>query len=275
MNADEIAAGRARWQARYDAARKRDADFTTLSGDAVEPVYGPPEGAAYPGFERIGWPGEYPYTRGSVSDRLPRADLDDPAVRRLRQRPADQRALQDDPRRGRRRALRRVRHADADGARLRRPAGARRGRALRRRDRLRRRHGGALRRHRPGRRHHLDDHLRPGRAGLLHVPGRRRAAGRRPVQAGRHAADRHLQGVHRAEGVALRPRAAPAPDRRPDGVLRRARSRATSRCRSPATTSARPARPPRRSWRTPWPTASATSSWACPAGWTSTSSRPG
>ncbi|MDM4778118.1 hypothetical protein [Micromonospora sp. b486] len=43
MDADEIAAGRARWQARYDAARKRDADFTTLSGLPVEPVYGPPE----------------------------------------------------------------------------------------------------------------------------------------------------------------------------------------------------------------------------------------
>ena len=64
------------------------------------------------------------------------------------------------------------------------------------------------------------------------------------------------------------PGAAPAPDRRPDGVLRAGRSRGTSRCRSPATTSARPARPPRRSWRTRWPTASATSSWACPAGWT-------
>jgi methylmalonyl-CoA mutase N-terminal domain/subunit len=64
MDAQEIAAGRARWQARYDAARKRDADFTTLSGMPVEPVYGPPEGAAHPGFERIGWPGEYPYTRG-------------------------------------------------------------------------------------------------------------------------------------------------------------------------------------------------------------------
>ncbi|GGK19223.1 methylmalonyl-CoA mutase [Pilimelia terevasa] len=64
MNADEIAAGRARWQARYDAARKRDADFTTLSGMPVEPLYGPPEGAEVPGFARIGWPGEYPYTRG-------------------------------------------------------------------------------------------------------------------------------------------------------------------------------------------------------------------
>lgn len=57
MNADEIDAGRARWQARYDAARKRDADFTTLSGAPVEPVYGPPPGTDHPGFERIGWPG--------------------------------------------------------------------------------------------------------------------------------------------------------------------------------------------------------------------------
>ncbi|GAA3277715.1 methylmalonyl-CoA mutase [Dactylosporangium vinaceum] len=64
MDAHDIAAGRARWQRRYDDARKRDADFTTLSGSPVEPVYGPPEGVEVPGFERIGWPGEYPYTRG-------------------------------------------------------------------------------------------------------------------------------------------------------------------------------------------------------------------
>src|SRR3954465_15445309 len=64
MDAADIEAGRERWQRRYDAARKRDADFTTLSGNPVEPVYGPPDGAAYPGFEQIGWPGEYPYTRG-------------------------------------------------------------------------------------------------------------------------------------------------------------------------------------------------------------------
>jgi methylmalonyl-CoA mutase N-terminal domain/subunit len=47
-----------------DASRKRDADFTTLSGDPVEPVYGPRPGDRYDGFERIGWPGEYPFTRG-------------------------------------------------------------------------------------------------------------------------------------------------------------------------------------------------------------------
>ncbi|MQA27904.1 MAG: methylmalonyl-CoA mutase, partial [Micromonosporaceae bacterium] len=64
MDAEQIAEGQRRWQQRHDAARKRDADFTTLSGVEVEPVYGPPEGADHPGFERIGWPGEYPYTRG-------------------------------------------------------------------------------------------------------------------------------------------------------------------------------------------------------------------
>ncbi|MGH8794224.1 MAG: acyl-CoA mutase large subunit family protein [Stackebrandtia sp.] len=64
MNADQIADGRRRWQERYDAARKRDADFTTLSGLEVAPTYGPPEGAVDPRMERIGWPGEFPYTRG-------------------------------------------------------------------------------------------------------------------------------------------------------------------------------------------------------------------
>jgi methylmalonyl-CoA mutase N-terminal domain/subunit len=57
-------AGRQRWQRRYDAARIRDADFSTLSGLEVEPVYGPPDDGSVPGFERIGWPGEYPFTRG-------------------------------------------------------------------------------------------------------------------------------------------------------------------------------------------------------------------
>ena len=63
--------GRERWQQRYDKAiatgHIRDADFTTLSGTEVDPVYGPQDQAAedaYPGFDRIGWPGEFPFTRG-------------------------------------------------------------------------------------------------------------------------------------------------------------------------------------------------------------------
>jgi methylmalonyl-CoA mutase, N-terminal domain len=60
----DVSDGRARWQSRYDAARVRDADFTTLSGMEVDPVYGPDDESAYPDFDRIGWPGEFPYTRG-------------------------------------------------------------------------------------------------------------------------------------------------------------------------------------------------------------------
>src|SRR4051795_10225624 len=59
---------RQRWQERYDAAlaagKVRDADFTTLSGVEVDPVYGPADESAVPGFERIGYPGEFPFTRG-------------------------------------------------------------------------------------------------------------------------------------------------------------------------------------------------------------------
>ena len=72
----EQTSGAARWQARYDKAtargQVRDADFTTLSGMPVEPVYGPglhgiPEpqtDAERERMERIGWPGEFPFTRG-------------------------------------------------------------------------------------------------------------------------------------------------------------------------------------------------------------------
>jgi methylmalonyl-CoA mutase, N-terminal domain len=43
------------WQAASEAAPVRDADFTSLSGVRVEPVYGPDDGL---------FPGQYPYTRG-------------------------------------------------------------------------------------------------------------------------------------------------------------------------------------------------------------------
>jgi methylmalonyl-CoA mutase N-terminal domain/subunit len=62
MDAHDIASGRARWQQRYEAAAKADRDFSSLSGTEVEPLYGPT--GADERFERIGWPGEYPFTRG-------------------------------------------------------------------------------------------------------------------------------------------------------------------------------------------------------------------
>ena len=36
---------RDRWQRRFDQAATRDADYTTLSGLEVDPVYGPTDGA--------------------------------------------------------------------------------------------------------------------------------------------------------------------------------------------------------------------------------------
>ena len=47
-DAQEAEDGRRRWQRRYDSARRREADFTTLSGVEVDPVYGPPPGADDP-----------------------------------------------------------------------------------------------------------------------------------------------------------------------------------------------------------------------------------
>jgi methylmalonyl-CoA mutase N-terminal domain/subunit len=43
------------WQAAFDAAPHRDADFETMSGIPLEPVYGPDDAE---------FPGQYPYTRG-------------------------------------------------------------------------------------------------------------------------------------------------------------------------------------------------------------------
>ena len=43
------------WQEAFDAAPKRDADFSTMSGMPLEPVYGPADGEH---------PGDFPYTRG-------------------------------------------------------------------------------------------------------------------------------------------------------------------------------------------------------------------
>src|SRR5262245_41193642 len=48
---------REQWLEAYEASPVRDADFATMSGVPVKPVYGPAEGAG-------DYPGLYPYTRG-------------------------------------------------------------------------------------------------------------------------------------------------------------------------------------------------------------------
>src|SRR3954466_8129302 len=46
---------RQEWERAFEASATRDAEFTTMSGLPVEPVYGPDEGP---------FPGAYPFTRG-------------------------------------------------------------------------------------------------------------------------------------------------------------------------------------------------------------------
>ena len=109
-------AGRQRWQRRYDAARLRDADFSTLSGVEVEPVYGPPDGAVVPGFERIGWPGEYPFTRGLYPAGYRGRTWTIRQFSGFGNATATNERYKMLLRGGRRRAVRGVRHAHADGA---------------------------------------------------------------------------------------------------------------------------------------------------------------
>jgi methylmalonyl-CoA mutase, N-terminal domain len=68
MTTEDGPTGRERWAEAYARAQAegqvRDADFTTLSGVEVDPVYGPVDESADERMGRIGWPGEYPFTRG-------------------------------------------------------------------------------------------------------------------------------------------------------------------------------------------------------------------
>ena len=47
------------WEEAYAATPERDAEFSTMSGIPIEPLYAPEEVD-----EKIGYPGQYPYTRG-------------------------------------------------------------------------------------------------------------------------------------------------------------------------------------------------------------------
>jgi methylmalonyl-CoA mutase, N-terminal domain len=62
MSDETATSGRERWQRKFGHSKKRDADFTTLSGVRLDPVYGPQDGSEPPAG--IGWPGEFPFTRG-------------------------------------------------------------------------------------------------------------------------------------------------------------------------------------------------------------------
>ena len=112
MSDHDASEARERWEAAYRASSLRDVPFETMSGVPMDPVYGDPP-----------LPRQYPYTRG-VYASMYRSKLwtmrmfagfgtaDDTNAR-----------FQELAARGRHRPLDRVRHADADGPRLRRPRG--------------------------------------------------------------------------------------------------------------------------------------------------------
>jgi methylmalonyl-CoA mutase N-terminal domain/subunit len=60
---DTKKSARDRWEEAYRETPERDAEFSTMSGIPIEPLYTPADvEGSYD--ERLGYPGEYPYTRG-------------------------------------------------------------------------------------------------------------------------------------------------------------------------------------------------------------------
>ncbi len=53
-----------RWEEAFSASKLRDSDFETMSGIPLEPLYMPEGEPSDDYMEKIGFPGEYPYTRG-------------------------------------------------------------------------------------------------------------------------------------------------------------------------------------------------------------------
>ena len=189
----------------------------TDSGIEVKPVY-----TAEDVVVELELPGRVSVHPRALSGHVPRPAVDDPAVRGLRLRRGDERALPLPARARPDRPLRRLRPADAARLRLGRPARGGRGRAHGRRDRLDRRHGAPLRRDPARRGLDVDDDQRAGGAPAAALRARRRGAGRRARAAARHRPERHPQGVLRARELHLPAAAVDADHDRPVRVLRRA-----------------------------------------------------
>ena len=52
-----------RWEEAYAKGPEREAEFSTMSGVPIKPLY-TPEDVEGDYDEKLGYPGEYPYTRG-------------------------------------------------------------------------------------------------------------------------------------------------------------------------------------------------------------------
>ena len=61
---DEIKAGKKQWAEKAKSAKTLTIKFTTVSGEPIEMLYTPDDIAHINYLSDIGFPGEYPYTRG-------------------------------------------------------------------------------------------------------------------------------------------------------------------------------------------------------------------
>jgi methylmalonyl-CoA mutase, N-terminal domain len=163
---------------------ERDALFRTLSDIEVAPLYTAEHLEGWDPEERLGYPGEYPYTRGVHASGYRGklwtmrmfAGFGTPEETNARFK-----ALLDAGQTGLSTAfdLPTLMGYDSDH-----PIRSRRGGEVRRGGLQPRRHGGAVRRHRSRGRHHVDDHQQPRQRHLGDVPRDGRAAGGRPAPVG-------------------------------------------------------------------------------------------
>ena len=135
--ADTTTNPRALWEEVMSAAKLRDVDFTTLSGEELQALY-TSEDVSFDEERDLGLPGQFPFTRG-VHPTMYRGRL-----WTMRQFAGFGSAAQTNERFKFLRALCGLRLSDSDGARLRRRALAGGGRAGRRRDLFLGGHGDAL-----------------------------------------------------------------------------------------------------------------------------------
>ena len=210
-----------RWyRERFAATPERDALFTTLSGEPIEPLYTADD---LPDRRADRLPGRVPVHARRLPVDVPRPAVDDAPVRRLRHGRGDQRALPLPARPRPDGPVDRVRHAVADGPRLRPPALARarsgrEGVAIDSLDDMET----LFERHPARRGVHVDDDQRAGGDHARLLRRGRRAPGHAAGAARGHDPDGHPQGVHRPEGVVLPDRPGDAAGHRHDRVLLRA-----------------------------------------------------
>ena len=182
---------------------ERAAEFTTVSGYPIRRLYTEADLADWDADRDLGFPGEPPYTRG-IHPTMYRGRL-----WTMRQFAGFGTAEDTNQRfryllsQGQTGLSVAFDLADADGLRLRPRAFGRRSRQMRRGDQFAGGHGSAVRPDSAGGRHDFDDDQFARGGDLGDVPGGGGKAGRGLEENFGHAAKRHSEGIHRAEGIHL------------------------------------------------------------------------